>query len=56
MAVRPTALYPPGIFLELISVRGWADFRHISQLEGLGPLQNAITSSGIKIATFLLAA
>jgi hypothetical protein len=44
MAVRLSALwadplYPPGIFLELISVRGWVDPRVIVRLEWLGKLK-----------------
>jgi hypothetical protein len=47
MAVRLSALragrpLQPGIFLVLISVRGWVDSKTIMRLEGLGKLQNAI--------------
>jgi hypothetical protein len=45
------ALYPPGRFLVLISVRGSVDPRAIVQLEGLGKLKNPMTS-GFKPATF----
>jgi hypothetical protein len=37
----PTALYTPGRFLLLISVRGWVDPRAIVQVEGLGKLKNS---------------
>jgi hypothetical protein len=37
------ALYPPGRFLVLISVRGWVDQRTIVWLEGLGQLKNPMT-------------
>jgi hypothetical protein len=52
----PAALYPPGIFLVLNSVRGWVDRRAIVRLEVLGQLKNPITSSGLKPATFRLVA
>jgi hypothetical protein len=58
MAVRLSALctgptLPPGIFLVLISVRGWIDPRAIVQLEGLGKLKKS-TSSGFDPVTFWL--
>jgi hypothetical protein len=40
----PVALYIPGRFLVLISVRGWVDHRAIVRLEGLGQLKNQMTS------------
>jgi hypothetical protein len=42
--------------LVLISVRGWVKPRASVLLEGLNELNNAITSSGIELATFRLAA
>jgi hypothetical protein len=39
---------PPGIFLELISVRGRDDPRATVGLEGLGQFKNPITSSRIE--------
>jgi hypothetical protein len=48
---QPAALYPPGGFLILISVRGWIDHRAIVRLEGLGQLKNLMTLSGIEPAT-----
>jgi hypothetical protein len=61
MAVRLSALragrpLPSGRFLVLISVRGWADPRAIVRVEGLGQLNNPMTSSGIEPATFRLVA
>jgi hypothetical protein len=52
----PAALYPPGRFLVLISVRGWVDLRTIMRLEGLGQFKNPMTSSGFESATFRLVA
>jgi hypothetical protein len=52
----PAALYPPGRFLVLISVRGWVDPRPIVRLEELSQLKNVITSSGIKPVTFRMVA
>jgi hypothetical protein len=52
----PVALYAPGRFLILISVRGWVDVRAIVQLEGLGQLKNPMTSSGFEPVTFRLLA
>jgi hypothetical protein len=56
MAVRLPALrsgrpLPPGRFMVLISVRGWVDLRAIMRLDGLGQLENPMTS-GIEPATF----
>jgi hypothetical protein len=47
---------PPGRFLVLISVRGCVDPRAIVRLEGLGQLENPMTSSGIEPQTFRLVA
>jgi hypothetical protein len=38
-ALRAAALYPPGIFLVLISVRDLVDPRNVSRLEELGKLK-----------------
>jgi hypothetical protein len=43
----PAALYPPGKFLVLISVRGWVDPRSVVRLERLGKLKKS-TSSGLE--------
>jgi hypothetical protein len=42
----------PGRFLVLISLRGWIDSSAIVRLEGLGQLNNPMTSSGAEPATF----
>jgi hypothetical protein len=47
----PAALYPPGRFLVLISVRGWVDPKATVRLKWLGQLKYPITSSGIEPAT-----
>jgi hypothetical protein len=44
----PAALYHPGKFLVLISVRGWVDPWAIVQLEGKGKLKNPMTLSWIE--------
>jgi hypothetical protein len=61
MAVRFLALgigHPlsPRRFPVLISVRGGVDPGAIVQLEGLGQLQNPMTSLGLELATFRLVA
>jgi hypothetical protein len=47
---------PPGIFLVLISIRGWVDYRAIVRLEGLHQLTNPRTLSGIEPTIFWLVA
>jgi hypothetical protein len=53
---RASRPLPSGRFLVLIFIRGWVDPRAIVRLEGLGQLQNPITSSGIEHASFPLEA
>jgi hypothetical protein len=53
---RRSHLYPPGIFLVLIYIRGSIDPRAILRREGLGQFKNPITSYGIEPATFRLVA
>jgi hypothetical protein len=49
----PAALYSPGRFLVLVSVRGWVDRRAIVWLDrSLGRLKNPITLPRIEPATF----
>jgi hypothetical protein len=52
-AVRPLT---PDRFLVFISVRGSVDPRTVLRLEGLGQLENPITSTGIEPVTFRLVA
>jgi hypothetical protein len=40
--------FTPGRFLVLVSIRGQIDPRAIAQQEGLGQLQNPVTSSAIE--------
>jgi hypothetical protein len=46
------ALYPTGIFLVLISVRGWVNLRAVVHQEGIGKLKNLTPSPGFEPATF----
>jgi hypothetical protein len=46
--------FTPGRFLVLISARVRVDTRAIVRLEGLGQLENPMTSLGIELMTFRL--
>jgi hypothetical protein len=52
LALRTGCHIPSGIFLVLISVRGWIDPRAIVCLEGLDQLKNSMTSLGFEPVTF----
>jgi hypothetical protein len=55
-AIRAGLPLSLGIFLVLISVRGWVDPRAVLRLEELGQLQISVISSGIEPVTFRLVA
>ena len=47
-------IYPQGIFLVLMFIKGWLDPRTMVRPEGLRQLKIPVTPSGIEPATFLL--
>jgi hypothetical protein len=47
-ALRAGRLLPPGMFLVLISVRGWVDPRAAVRLEALGQLKKSYDLIGIR--------